>query len=214
GRTIKDVRRRGKNILIDLSGGLTIRVHLRISGDLEVRENGEDSRFDRVIFQVARRRRLVFSDPRALGVVHIHATGEVSELLAGLGPEPLSAAFTLYGFLEQAVRSRQPAKLFLMDQRRVAGLGNIYAAEALYHAGIHPSARMSRLAGLGPLHTSGLYRPGSPGPGGRRGAARRTPSERRPLPPGSSIRSSGSVLKRKHCPLNRPVRTLRWSDRR
>ena len=147
GRTIKDVRRRGKNILIDLSGGLTIRVHLRISGDLEVRENGEDSPFDRVVFQVARRRRLVFADPRALGVVNIHATREVPALLADLGPEPLSAAFTLHGFLEQAARSRQPAKLFLMDQRRVAGLGNIYAAEALFHAGIRPSVRMSRLTG-------------------------------------------------------------------
>ncbi len=144
GRKIQDVRRRGKNILIDLSGGLTIRIHLRMTGDVFV-ENAERRASDRVVFELSRGRRLVFNDPRALGVVHIHTAKEAERLLADLGPEPLSDDFTLERFVAEARRSRQPAKLFLMDQTHVAGLGNIYAAEALCRAGIHPARPVNRV---------------------------------------------------------------------
>jgi formamidopyrimidine-DNA glycosylase len=72
----------------------------------------------------------VFTDPRALGKLHVHTASEVETLLADFGPEPLSEAFTAEWFHAEAKRSRLSAKLFLMDQRRIAGLGNIYAAEA------------------------------------------------------------------------------------
>jgi formamidopyrimidine-DNA glycosylase len=70
----------------------------------------------------------------------------LAKALAGLGPEPLSREFTVDGFVKAAASSRLPAKLFLMDQKRVAGLGNVYAAEALFRAGIHPARPMNRLS--------------------------------------------------------------------
>lgn len=139
GRAIESVERRGKNILIGLSGGLTMHVHLRMSGnlyvvpDVRVRPAGVSA-----WFELTDRRGLIFRDGRGLGTLHIHEASTRADLLKNLGPEPLSRAFTAEAFAESASRSKQPAKLFLMDQRRVAGLGNIYAAEALFLAGIDP----------------------------------------------------------------------------
>jgi formamidopyrimidine-DNA glycosylase len=134
GRTIEAVRRRGKNILIDLSGGEVLHIHLRMTGDLVVIP---DARFHtastRAIFEFTDGRALVFNDARALGKLWI---GE--ERLGEIGIEPLSESFTPEAFEEIASRSKQPAKLFLLDQRHVAGVGNIYAAEALFRAKIDP----------------------------------------------------------------------------
>ncbi len=145
GRTIRGVRRRGKNLLIDLSGDLVIRIHLRMTGRLHAGRAAEISKSTRVWLELGGGRKLVFDDPRALGAVHILAATEAERIESGLGPEPLSAQFTPDRFLEAAARSRQPAKLFLMDQKRVAGLGNIYAAEALFRARIHPARPINRV---------------------------------------------------------------------
>ncbi len=83
---------------------------------------------------------------RAAGVLRLIDAGELQALAAGLGPEPLSPDFTFDIFRAAARSSRQPAKLFLMDQRRIAGLGNIYAAEALFRAQVHPLHSMCRLS--------------------------------------------------------------------
>jgi formamidopyrimidine-DNA glycosylase len=144
-QTIEEVRRRGKNLLLDRSGGLAIHVHLRMTGDLRTTSAGLLPPSVRAAFCLSNGRTLVFDDPRALGTLHVHCAEELAHLLGHIGPEPLSAAFTSLRFRDAARRSTQPAKLFLMDQRHVAGLGNIYAAEALFHAGIHPGRLMNAL---------------------------------------------------------------------
>jgi formamidopyrimidine-DNA glycosylase len=141
GRAIERISRRGKNILIGLSGGLTLHVHLRMTGNLYVIP---DSRL-RIAgvsawFQLDRGRALLFEDTRGLGALRLLDASQLGRLLGELGPEPLSRGFTAEAFIESAAGVRQPAKLFLMDQRRVAGLGNIYAAEALFAARIDPRA--------------------------------------------------------------------------
>lgn len=152
GRKIRAVRRRGKNIVIDLSGGFAIRIHLRMTGHLHV--NGEVSPSTRVWFELGRSRALLFDDTRALGRLAVHTVAEMDRLLAPLGPEPLSAEFTPQALIEEALGSRQPAKLFLMDQKHIAGLGNIYAAEALFRARISPAKPANSLsrAKLSSLH--------------------------------------------------------------
>lgn len=150
GRTIDGVRRRGKNILIDLSGGEVLHIHLRMTGNLEVIP---DARFrsasTRAVFEFTDGRALVFNDPRALGKLWI---GE--DRLGEIGLEPLDDSFTLEAFENLVRRSKQPAKLFLLDQRRVAGIGNIYAAEALFRAKIDPRKPIGNLskAKLAALH--------------------------------------------------------------
>jgi formamidopyrimidine-DNA glycosylase len=141
GRSIERIERRGKNILIGLSGGLALRVHLRMTGNLYVipdwrmRVAGVSA-----WFELDGGRGLLFEDTRGLGALTIHEAAELRKLLDGLGPEPLSRRFTAEAFIRSTAGLRQPAKLFLMDQRRVAGLGNIYAAEALFAARIDPRA--------------------------------------------------------------------------
>jgi formamidopyrimidine-DNA glycosylase len=146
GRRIEGIERRAKNILIRLSGATYIRVHLRMTGNLYVIP---DVRLrpaaTRVYFELDRHRALIFEDTRALGSVHVHPQPEITRILKKLGPEPLSKAFTAEWLGEAARGSKKPAKLFLMDQARIAGLGNIYAAEALFHARVDPAKIMSRL---------------------------------------------------------------------
>ncbi|HSB16752.1 MAG TPA: bifunctional DNA-formamidopyrimidine glycosylase/DNA-(apurinic or apyrimidinic site) lyase [Bryobacteraceae bacterium] len=155
GRIIETIERRGKNILIGLSGGMWVRVHLRMTGNLHVIP---DVHFrpasTRAYFELEGGRGLIFDDPRALGRLHIHTTAEAARLMEDLGPEPLSPVFTLDALAAAAGRSRKPAKLFLMDQQHVAGLGNIYAAEALFRARIHPARPMNR---IGPSRLAVLH---------------------------------------------------------
>lgn len=142
GRTIEHIRRRGKNILIDLSGGEVLHIHLRMTGNLSVIP---DARFHsastRAIFEFSDGRAMVFEDPRALGKIWI---GE--DRVGEIGVEPLDPAFTPEAFDALARRSRQPVKVFLLDQRHVAGIGNIYAAEALFRAKIDPRKLASRIS--------------------------------------------------------------------
>jgi formamidopyrimidine-DNA glycosylase len=134
GRTIDAIRRRGKNILIDLSGGETLHIHLRMTGNLEVIPDARfRSAYTRAVLEFTDGRALVFEDSRALGKIWM---GE--DRLGKIGMEPLDASFTAEAFENIASKSRQPVKLFLLDQRHVAGIGNIYAAEALFRAKIDP----------------------------------------------------------------------------
>ncbi len=155
GRVMDSVERRGKHILLQLSGGWVLLIHLRMTGNLVV---VPDVRFRspavRAWLEMEGGRGLVFEDPRALGRMRLLRPGEDRTALEAVGVEPLSSEFTSEQFLMIASRSRLPAKLFLMDQGRVAGLGNIYAAEALFRAGIHPARPMHRIrrARLEALH--------------------------------------------------------------
>jgi len=160
GRRIGKVWRRGKNILIGTSGAgedRVLRIHLRMTGNLVL---FKDARLvppaARMVLEFPDRSGLVFTDSRALGRVHLHSLAELESILAELGPEPLSRQFTVQWLAAAASACGQPAKLFLMDQSRIAGLGNIYAAEALFQAGIHPGKRMKtlRMPKIGALHAA------------------------------------------------------------
>ncbi|MFN7922945.1 MAG: bifunctional DNA-formamidopyrimidine glycosylase/DNA-(apurinic or apyrimidinic site) lyase [Bryobacteraceae bacterium] len=146
GKSIKAVDRKGKHILIRLSGSITVHVHLRMTGNLFwVPDHRFHTARARVVFELSDLSGVIYEDPRALGKLHAAPSDEVDEGLGEIGPEPLTPEFTWARFHETARASRQPAKLFLMDQTKVAGLGNIYAAEALFRAKVNPKRSMCRI---------------------------------------------------------------------
>ncbi|MDX2152877.1 MAG: bifunctional DNA-formamidopyrimidine glycosylase/DNA-(apurinic or apyrimidinic site) lyase [Bryobacteraceae bacterium] len=147
GRRIEAVARRGKHILLHLDAGLTLRVHLGMTGNLFV---VPDHRFrphaTRFYAALADGRGLLLEDSRVFGKVSLFPTRDLESHLPKLGPEPLDPAFTPESFIADARRTRKPAKLFLMDQSHVAGLGNIYAAESLFEARINPRTPANTLS--------------------------------------------------------------------
>ncbi len=134
------VGRRGKYILIELDNGRVLMTHLRMTGKF-VSISSEESLppYAHVIFHLDNDRRLVFCDMRQFGRMRIFTDSRRSpkELLA-LAPEPLSEEFTQEYFRETLSRSRRSLKQLLLDQTKVLGLGNIYAVEALFLAGVSP----------------------------------------------------------------------------
>jgi formamidopyrimidine-DNA glycosylase len=140
--------RRAKNVLIHLETGWSIRIQLGMTGHVYfVPDARTPPRFARLLLVLECGGALVFEDARTLGSAAIHRTRELSEVLARYGPEPLDPRFR-WTQLQAAARGlRQPVKPFLMDQRRIAGLGNIWAAEALFAAGIHPARSVETLDG-------------------------------------------------------------------
>jgi formamidopyrimidine-DNA glycosylase len=157
GRTIRAVERRGKNIVVSFDADLALRIHLRMTGNLYVIPDASLRRHTvRALLTFEDRRAMVFDDPRVLGTMHVHSAEELEEKLACVGVDPLSRAFTRQRFVEAARASRRPVKLFLMDQSPICGLGNIYAAEALFRARIHPGkpAGKLRAAKLADLHAA------------------------------------------------------------
>ena len=167
GATIDRLRRRSKYILADLSTGETLIIHLGMSGRILIsgdplgqfhRDHPAPEKHDHVVFHLGNGGRVTFNDPRRFGAMDLIATpdAETHKLLANLGPEPLGNAFN-EAYLVRALKPRRtPIKSALLDQKIVAGLGNIYVCEVLYRAGISPlrkSANISetRLARLVPL---------------------------------------------------------------
>lgn len=147
GSTVCGLARRGKYLLFDCGTG-TLIVHLGMSGRLWVVNDGaQPTAHDHVDLELADGTTVRLRDPRRFGLVLWH-TGEplTHRLLKDIGPEPLSPSFD-GGCLHRATRGRTAAiKLVLMDGRVVAGIGNIYANEALFRAGIHPRTRAGRLS--------------------------------------------------------------------
>jgi formamidopyrimidine-DNA glycosylase len=143
---ITGLSRRGKYLLIETAGG-TLVVHLGMSGRLYYLETARDpQRHDHVDVRFTTGARLRFNDPRRFGSMHLTTEPEHHWLLATLGPEPLGSDFTPE-YLWRASRGRRAGiKQHLMNGRVVAGLGNIYANEALFRAGIHPSRAAGRIA--------------------------------------------------------------------
>ena len=148
GQRINSVRRRAKYLLLDTDSGSAL-LHLGMTGSLRVLPDDTPVRaHDHVDIALDSGRVLRFNDPRRFGCLLWQAPGETHELLAGLGPEPLAdaaddAAFTGTAFdgdylFARSRGRRVPVKSFLMDQSVVVGVGNIYAAEALFIAGIAP----------------------------------------------------------------------------
>jgi formamidopyrimidine-DNA glycosylase len=146
GETVASVRRRGKHQLIALESGRTLHVHFRMTGDWVAggREVPEPVHA-RVVFAFTDGTWLAMSDSRALGVVKLHDAGV--DPLPDLGPEANDRAFNASTLGATLVRRHAPIKPVLLDQRVVAGLGNIYAAEALWFARIDPRKAANRLKG-------------------------------------------------------------------
>lgn len=144
GRVIETMARRGKYIVFSLSGGYTVLIHLRMTGRLSLdRDWPRADAHARMAWRVRRKKNpaeslvLCFRDPRKFGRVWLLDSGEPSPL-DKLGVEPLSAALTV-SCLSRALGARGAAvKTLLLDQTIIAGLGNIYVDEALWHAGLHP----------------------------------------------------------------------------
>lgn len=149
GGCVQSVERRAKYLLIHLDNGYSILAHLGMSGRMMVfsRLPEKVEKHDHVYFLLSDGQAVVFNDPRRFGLVtggegatiHQHA------LLGAMGPEPLGEDFTpdyLYGQLQ---RRKQAVKPVLMDQKLVVGVGNIYAAEALFRCGINPERPANRI---------------------------------------------------------------------
>jgi formamidopyrimidine-DNA glycosylase len=146
GEVIHRVRRRAKYLLLDTERGSAI-IHLGMSGSLRiVPAPSAPGRHDHVDICFEQGHLLRFNDPRRFGCLLWQDREQAHPLLAGLGPEPLSDAFD-GGYLFAASRGRRGAvKTFLMDQAVVVGVGNIYAAEALFRAGIDPRRAAGRIS--------------------------------------------------------------------
>ncbi len=144
GMRVTHVERRGKHQLIGLDDGRTLHAHFRMTGDWLIdRATDPLPRFARAAITLDDGVRAVLNDPRALSTLDLHAANAAPDL--GLGPEPDDPALTPDSLLEVLSRKRAPIKPVLLDQRVIAGLGNIYAAESLWHARISPSTRASSL---------------------------------------------------------------------
>lgn len=168
GRRVEGFRRRGKYMLMWLSEGESVLIHLGMSGRMVARPPGaapvpregpqgafSDARgagdglaHEHLMLETGDGWRVGFQDPRRFGCVDLMPTAEedAHRLLAGMGPEPLEAGFTPAALSKSLAGKATPIKAALLDQGVVAGLGNIYVAEALFRAGISPR----RLAGTVP----------------------------------------------------------------
>lgn len=157
GKRIVALRRRSKYILADVSSGETLIIHLGMSGRILISDNPigdfhhdhpSPEKHDHVVFNMERGVRVVFNDPRRFGAMDLTATSLVDEhwLLKDLGPEPLGNGFN-EDYLKERLKGRNiPMKTALLDQKIVAGLGNIYVCEALNRAGISPRRKAGNVS--------------------------------------------------------------------
>lgn len=145
GRTIASVTRRAKNIVIAIDGDRLV-INLGMTGRVLVLDPGTpDPAHTGVGFDLVDGRRVIYRDARRFGRLAALSVQAWERRAAGMGPEPLEDLFTT-DLLHAATRtSRSPIKPWLMDQRRVVGVGNIYASEALFRAGITPRKAARRL---------------------------------------------------------------------
>ncbi len=165
GRRVMHLRRRAKYLLLDLDSGETLIVHLGMSGRLTVHganthrpgrfhnkapDDGSGAgKHDHVVFETDEGTRIVFTDHRRFGLMGLSPTDalEADPLFKGLGPEPLDDSFTPSVLSAALTGKKTPIKSALLDQRVVAGLGNIYVCEALFRAGISPKRLAKTVAG-------------------------------------------------------------------
>jgi formamidopyrimidine-DNA glycosylase len=146
GQRIEALGRRGKYVTLQLSGGDWLLIHLKMTGGLQVTPKGAAmDKHVRAVFYLDDGRQLVFHDPRKFG--RLHLTDDPDAVLGDLGPEPLAEDFTLEGFTARLQWRRGRLKPLLLNQRFIAGLGNIYADETLFIAGLHPERTANTLSG-------------------------------------------------------------------
>lgn len=157
GRTVTALRRRSKYILADLDSGETLLVHLGMSGRMLIsgaqvgafhHEHPAPQKHDHVVLHMGSGARITFNDARRFGAMDLVATESAEEhrLLHEIGPEPLGNGFDETHLIARLAGRNTPVKAALMDQRLVAGLGNIYVCEVLHRAGIDPRRKAGRIA--------------------------------------------------------------------
>lgn len=157
GYKVENLRRRSKYILIDLSSAETLIVHLGMSGrmlidDAQTAEfhnaNQPRGKHDHVVFHLSGGKVVTFNDARRFGAMDLYPTSDLENhwLIKPIGPEPLGNAFDAIYLAEQLKPKTSPIKNVLLDQRVVAGLGNIYVCEVLHRTGISPKRKAKTLS--------------------------------------------------------------------
>jgi len=158
GRTVEGLGRRAKYLLADLSSGEVLLMHLGMSGSFRVgadakpgvyyHERSKSTAHDHVVFHLSNGATVTFNDPRRFGSMKLvkRAKLDTEPLLRGLGPEPLGNAFDAEMLAAACAGKKTSLKAALLDQRVVAGLGNIYVCEALYRARLSPKRQASTVA--------------------------------------------------------------------
>lgn len=157
GAEVRQLRRRSKYILADLSTDETLIIHLGMSGRITIsgdpqgrfhQDHAAIEKHDHVVLYMDNGARITFNDPRRFGAMDLAPSDQVEahKLLCNLGPEPLGNAFD-EAYLAQRLKGRNtPIKSALLDQKVVAGLGNIYVCEVLYRAGIAPARSAAKIS--------------------------------------------------------------------
>lgn len=137
GQRVEAIDRRGKYIALQLDGGDWLLIHLKMTGHLQVMPgSASPDKHVRAVFALDDGRQFWFHNPRKFG--RLHLTSDPGTVVGDLGPEPLADDFTVEAFLTRLRHRRGRLKPLLVNQRFIAGLGNIYADEALFAAGLHP----------------------------------------------------------------------------
>lgn len=146
GKRFTSVRRHGKNLFVEISGDGFLRIHFGMTGDLAAfRDGAEAPRFVRVLFHFADGTNLAYQDSRKFGRLELIAQADAYLAARRFGPDPVSPEFRLGEFVRSLERRRGAIKPLLMNQRVIAGVGNLYADEALFQAGIHPATPIETL---------------------------------------------------------------------
>jgi len=137
GQRLTGVARRGKYLIFNLTSDEALIIHLKMSGSLLLKPlSAEPDKYTRAIIYLDEEIQLCFRDPRKLGVMWL--IEDVNSIVGKLGPEPLEASFTPQILFERLAKRGAPIKALLCDQTFIAGIGNMYADEALFAARIHP----------------------------------------------------------------------------
>jgi formamidopyrimidine-DNA glycosylase len=143
GQKLESLERRGKYLIFHLSNGRSLIMHLRMTGVLLLNPKGDD-RYARAVFHFSNGHRLVFSDRRRLGLILL--VDDADTVVGKLGPEPLDESFAPDILEQRLSRHHIPIKAALLDQHIVAGIGTMYADEALFAACIHPLRKANALS--------------------------------------------------------------------
>jgi len=145
GQRFTRLARRGKYLLFSLTSGEVLIIHLKMTGSLLLKPaSAEADKFVRAILHLDKETELHFRDPRKLGVMWL--VEDINSIVGKLGPEPLEAGFTPQLLAQRLAKRTAPIKALLSDQTFIAGIGNMYADEALFAARIHPLRRGESLS--------------------------------------------------------------------
>lgn len=147
GKEIQSFSRIAKLLLVNLKEGGTLGIHLKLSGRLFIRkETDPEDKYNYVTFHFDNGKELRFTEMRKFGFVrYIRDLGEVDDLLKEYGPEPLSKGFTEIFLATLLKKTTRAIKVVIMDQKKIAGVGNIYADEALWYSKVHPERKANSL---------------------------------------------------------------------